>query len=234
MAKSQTKSPKVVRQHAFRSVRDPIVLDATQAGSGMVALVTNATGGATLSLLFSPFGVYSLSTSNVEAGKQVVFGQSQVTNTLLPWLYNQSRNFERYRVTRAVIIAVGNVGSTATGRLMMDSSTDFTDATTPITLGTSTGGKVWDVANMASKELRFALDVDSSWKKVSRSTFIFNPSGTVATPVNTVNDLSFSTAFISCVGASAGGTVADNTTIANFYLEYDVEFKDPISFGVNQ
>lgn len=232
--KNKNSKNKVVRQHYFQAVRDPVVTDASNgANPSMFSLVTDSSGNSNASFILSPFGVAGLSTNNATAGSQTVFTSTTTTSPALPWLYNQARNFERYRVTRAVVIAVGSVGSTASGRLLLDSSTDAADTVSAINVATSTGGKVFDVAALSSRELRFNLDVDSSWKKCSSRTYLLNGSGTVAIPVNHVNDLSFCTLFVGCFGATAAGSTAVGTSICQFFLEYDVEFRDPISYGAN-
>lgn len=219
-------------QHMFRRIRDPIVSDATNGASpSAFALSTDSSGNASTSIVLSPFGVRAVQVL-AGSGATTTFTDSNYFPAVMPWLYNQARNFERYRVLNATLILIGNVGSSATGRVVVDSSTDVADNLSPITIGTSTGGKVFDLANLSSKEYRFSLDVDSGWKKCSSRTAGFSSDSTKFLPINTVNDLVFSNAYIAIVSGSTGGTPSAFTAL-NFAIEYDVEFKDPISYGVN-
>lgn len=219
---------RVVR--TFRNIRDPVVGNAASTSPTIYGMNTDGTGTFTTSLNFSPLGfsglIFSVPSPNT-AGTQIIPSIGTVASPYLPWLYNQSRGFERYRITRCTAIWVGNQGSNTTGRVMLDSSTDYADAATLINLATSTGGKVWDLGTAASKELRFPCDVDTSWKKVSSATALLSATSSYYTPVNSVNDLSFTTVFISVVGAPA------SVNAGSLFMEYDVEFKDPISFPSN-
>jgi len=207
-----------------------MVSNATSSSPTAVALVSDASGNASLTYALSPLGIKGL--SGVSSAGGVAFSSTQFYSPYFPFLYNQARNFERYRVLNATFIVVGNVGSTATGRIVIDSSTDMADNTSAVTVGTSTGGTVFDLASLATREKRVQLDVDTSWKKVSAETFnVVNNLGT-ALPVSTGNDLSFTSVYISLVAATQAGSLGAFTA-ANFFLEYDVEFRDPISFGVN-
>lgn len=234
MPQNQKKKNKVVQQHAFKRVRDPLVVNATAATPGMVSLTTDGSGNGSQTLTLSPVGLYGAASSPATAGQVATWSSAALQSPYLPWLYNQSRNFERYRVMNATLIAVGNLGSSATGRILLDSSTDMADNITVVTTATSTGGKVFDVGQLASREARLPLDVDSSWKKVSSRTFLFDASNTALLPVSSANDLSFSNVYMACYGASASSSApVAGTIVAQFYLEYDVEFRDPISYGVN-
>jgi len=218
-------------QHVFRRIRDPLVNDASNLSPSAVALVADGSGNANLTYALSPLGISGLTATSTSATGPINFLSTAFYAPYLPWLYNQARNFERYRVLSATLIITGNVGSSATGRMLVDSSTDIADNVTPVTVGLSTGGLVFDVASLAAKEKRFQLDVDSSWKKVSNRTYTA-PSVTLALPTSSANDLLFSNIYISVVGATASGT-AGSFTVANFAMEYDVEFRDPISYGAN-
>lgn len=214
-------------QHSFRAIRDPFVADATNGANPTIQnIVSDANGSVGISYFLSPFGVTGLTVTSTASGSSASLNTTTVDTAHFPWLYNQARNFERYRVTRAVICFVGNIASTATGRIMLDSSTDAADTVLPQSLGLSTGGKVWDLAVAASKELRFNMDVDSAWKKCSSRTNIITTNN-VAIPVSTVNDLIFSSVYVTVNGASP------NIILGNMFIEYDVEFRDPISYGAN-
>lgn len=217
-------------QHVFRRIRDPMVSNAASSSPSPVSLVSDATGNGSLTYTLSPLGIKGLSGS--VTGSVVGFDTALFYSPYFPFLYNQARNFERYRILNATLIVVGNVGSTATGRIIVDSSTDMADNTSPVTIGTSTGGIVFDLASLATRDKRIQLDVDTSWKKVSAQTFnIVNGLGT-ALAVSSGNDLSFTSIYISLVAATQAGSLGVFTA-ANFFLEYDVEFRDPISYGVN-
>lgn len=220
-------------QHLFRKIRDPVVADASSGSSpAAYAVAVNSSGDYNGNLSFCPFGYRGLSTANAVAGQPTTFSEYVSENAHLPWLYNQARNFERYRILNATLVVVGNVGSTATGRMVLQSSTDLADILGSNTVGLSSGGKVIDLAILASKDQRFPLDVDSSWKKCSSRLYVFNSTATGAIPVSTVNDLMFSGLNCTVVGGTSNGTSAAFTA-ANFFLEYDVEFRDPIAYGAN-
>jgi len=56
---------------------------------------------------------------------------------------------------------------------------------------------------------------------------VFSLTGNTLVPVSTGNDLSCTNWFVTVNGA------ASNTLVGSLYAEFDVEFKDPISYGVN-
>lgn len=230
--KKTNKTPKGAKQmsRAFRGVRDPVVVNASAVTPAVYTMNTDGAGAFSGTVSFSPLGlagvVYTVPSPNTP-GTVIIPTYTTFTSPTLPWLYNQSRGFERYRVTRAVAIWVSSVGSTVSGRLMLDSSTDYADAATINGISTSTGGKVFDLASGAVREFRHAMDVDSSWKKVSSAVSMVGVSTSSVVTVNTVNDLQFSTLFVVITGGPT------NTNCGSLFVEYDVEFKDPISFGAN-
>jgi hypothetical protein len=93
--------------------------------------------------------------------------------------------------------------------------------------------KVIDLATLSRSESSLQLPVDSSWKKVTNLTtvpgnnvpFIGNAQTLIS--VNSVNDLCFSSFSYQVIGGPA------STVIGNFFLDYDVEFRDPESQSVN-
>lgn len=231
MPKQNNKSKNVqTGPRVFRGIRDPLVGNAAAASPTVYGMNTNGSGVFVGVVNLSPLGVAGtqivVPTPNT-AGSVIVPSVVPFTNPYLPWLFNQSRGFERYRVTRAVAIWVSNVGSTVTGRVMLDSSTDFSDAISATGISTSTGGKVFDLAGGASKEMRFQMDVDSSWKKVSSNCTTFQAGTGVSVPTNTINDLSFTTLFVTISGGPA------STDCGSMFVEYDIEFREPIAFGAN-
>lgn len=69
------------------------------------------------------------------------------------------------------------------------------------------------------------MNIDTSWKKVSRTTLTL--AGTTLYPINSVDDLSICQVSVAIAGS--GNTV----TVCQFYVEYDVEFKNPVGLGGN-
>lgn len=151
---------------------------------------------------------------------------SAPTKPYLPFLYSTGKNFQEYRVTRAVLVFVSNRSSTDAGRVSLGGSKDAVDAGGASQQFGLVNGKQYDLATLSSsKEGRFNLPVDSSWKRVSALCF-GNINGSWS-PYNSVNDLCFSNAFIFTTGTSG------SANIGTLYVEYDVEFRGPISLGLN-
>lgn len=213
----------------FNGIRDPVVTDASVTTPTMVTPVADGSGNYSIAIPFSPIGMSGGQVASTTSTGATFTANSNTVPAKLPFLWNQSRNFERYRVTRAVLIFVGNVGSTTVGRITLGSSTDYSDMFTTQLISQSVGDKTFDLASSASRELRFQMDVDSSWKKISNTLFNFPFSNSVIVPVNTANDLCFSIGFLTITGSTQTASAA----IGNLFVEYDVEFKDPISFSVN-
>lgn len=216
----------------FKRVKDPLVTDASNGASPTaIDLVVGSSGTGASVYALSPFGIAGV-TATAAAGGAVSFSSSNFYSAYLPWLYNQARNFERYRVLSATLVIIGSVGSTATGRVVVTSSTDVVDYNSPPQVGLSTGGVVFDLSTLASKERRIPLRVDSSWKVASSRTVVVANSSSLAIPINTANDLLFTNFSVNVVGGTANGS-SGSFTAANYMLEYDVEFKDPIAYGAN-
>lgn len=213
----------------FNGIRDPVVSDATVLTPSMVTAVADASGNYSVAIPFCPLGMNGGQVNSTTSSGATFTTNTNTVPPKLPFLWNQSRNFERYRITRAVLVFVGNVGSTTVGRITLGSSTDYSDLFTTQLIATSVGDKTFDLASSASKELRFQMDVDSSWKKISATLLNFPFSNSVIVPVNTANDLCFSMGFVTITGSTQTGSAP----IGNMFVEYDVEFKDPISFTVN-
>jgi len=222
----KSKGPKV--QHVFRNVREASVVDASAASPGVANISTDGTGQASGYIVISPLGIgYPVFTSSSATGP-ITVARANLQSPRLPWLYNTSRNFERYRITRCVAIFVGNTSANTTGTLGVATTTDYADYINNVTLATTSGGKTFPIAQTGSKDLRIQCDIDSSWKKVSSSTYAtLTGVGGSFIPTNTVNDLMVTFLSYSIVGATAGATVGQ------FSFEYDVEFRDPISYGQN-
>lgn len=208
----------------FTSVRDPFCDDASAYPPNAAGFTSDATGKVAYQMVLAPLGITGVTGTSPSGGGPITWSFSQTQAPKLPWLWNQSRGFERYRILRATAIFVGNVGQNVTGRVGITSSTDLNDSLLS-NFGQTTGGKVWDLASSGSKELRFAVDVDSSWKRVANSTALYT--GTTLLPVSTANDSLFSIVNLLVNGAPA------NTLVGNLFFEYDVEFRDPANITMN-
>lgn len=220
------KAVKAPKSHIYRAVRDPVTNNVLATSPTMFTAVTNSAGTWTNQFMLAPLGVTGMVFPGAAAGTNIVPQVGQVFSPLLPWLYNTAKNFERYRVTRCILVFVGSVGSTATGQILLDSTTDAEDLTTPATFATSTGGKIYDLASTATRELKFSCDIDSSWKKCSGQMFsLFN--GSTVCVNNSANDQLFTCPIIAIQGGPA------STSCGSFYVEIDVEFRDPVSYTAN-
>lgn len=224
-SQKQNKNKNVPKtNHVFRNVRDPVVVDANSPNAVIANITTDAGGNSDTAISFSPLGLQSVKNLN---------GATPSSDFLeaprLGWLHNTARNFSSYRVLRANLVYTSLLGSTATGRIGFYSSTDFADGVTTSTLGNMPNARVVDLAMGASKEIRYNLAVDSSWKKVSSQTLsIVNAYGPLfLLNFNTVNDLIFSQLSV----VVAGGPVS--SAVGSLAIEYDVEFKGPIGIGLN-
>lgn len=212
---------KARRSNIYHNVRDPLVVNASASSLVSADIVTDANGNFTVTHALTPLGISGI---KLVSGS---FNYSTWSAPKLPWMYGQARQFERYRVLRATLIFTGSVASTSTARIMMSSDTDLIDSLTPPTIATSSGGRVFNLSQSASKDLRLQLDVDSSWKKVSNNTALLGSTGMDILVVNSSNDLLFSVVNV----VVAGGPVSTN--IGSLAVEYDVEFRDPIAPTAN-
>lgn len=150
-----------------------------------------------------------------------------ITTPALPFLYSTARNFQEYRVTRATFVFVSARPPGDAGRITLGGSKDAIDTAAASQADGFVGGRQWDLSSLSSgKEARFNLPVDSVWKRVSPVCFA-NYGGTWV-PAATVNDLCFANAFFYSTGVSAKGN------LGSLYLEYDVEFRGPVSLAVNR
>ncbi len=199
-----------------RNVADPVLDDASGA-QNVVIMQSNSSGVANTTICFAPLGIYGVNSST--------FAQALFAAPHLPWLYNTSKNFDMYRITRAVLVVSSNLGSTATGDIAIFSSPDASDSATGPLAGVMTGGNNIAVAALAAKNWRVPLNIDTSWKKVSRTTIAANGSTLVAS--STIDDLMLCQMNVAIAGAPPSANVCQ------FYIEYDVEFKGPVSIGAN-
>lgn len=230
--KTNNNKQKMQVQHAFRGVRDVLVEDASVVGSKPVPLTTGAQGTVSYNGFLSCSGMNTVPLGAATASyANTVY---LVTPPRMNWLLNTSKNFGSFRVTRANLVFIGNVGSTATGKVVMFASRDVVDVSQNISVSTSQGGKVFDLASAATRELRIPMPVDPSWKKVTNVTCVRGDSypwggdASSVIQINSVNDLIFSAFAVTVVGGPA------NADIGSLLVEYDVEFRDPISISINR
>lgn len=221
------KGPRI--QHLFQGIREPLL---TNTGDNSVAfLSTGADGNGSFTSVLSPAGLATVAISGSS------FVNQGVENPHLKWLNNQSGNFTHYRVTRCKLIFVGNLGTTVTGQVNVFASADVMDAGIGINTAfvSGPGAKTFDLATAGGKEQVLNLPIDSSWKKVSSKLAV--PAnmapfqlGTVGgiIPVNTANDLAFVAFSLQCVGGPVSAT-----RLGVFFIDYDVEFKNPLSHAMN-
>lgn len=180
------------------------------------ATVATVAGAALGSMVLAPVGLDGLNngTGAIET----------IEKPHLPWLWKTAPNFMEYRVTRASLVVVGLQGSTATGQMTVVSSTDFADIG-PTNLGTNAvGGTGFALADLANKNKVVPLRCDTSWKKVSSLTAMVL--GNVRVSLSSCDDLLFTTFSYVIAGAPSGDVVT-------FYIDYDVEFRGPISAADN-
>lgn len=199
-------------KHVYRGVRDPIVLDARSNPLAQSPLAAATEIGNRYVL--SPLGV-----QGVSIGTDGTPTIAQTIVPTLPFLFSTARNFKEYRVTRAVLIFVGQQSSTAVGRITLSSSTDHADDFTAPGQYGLVDARSFDMAGACLKEARHQMLVDPTWKKVSTVALGFY--GKDLLPVNTINDLCFSVAGFSATGTSGSGN------IGALFVEYDVEFRYP-------
>jgi len=211
MANKSKKQNKKTIQHVYRGVKDNLVVDAR--ATSLSAAVPGA--NATVTYCLSPLGI---------GGQKTADGTVSLVETPhLPWLYQTARNFELYRVTSARACFVANSSTTATGNFSVVSSPDYSDGAASSFATNPTG---YPMSGLANKDVKVPLRVDTSWKKVSYVTMQLYGAGTNALnyAINTVNDLS-----VGCFTVSMNST----TTVGLIYIEYDVEFKNPINNLLN-
>lgn len=219
----QSKAP-----HSYKGVRDTLCENAAAGTLVPSGILTNSSGGSFTSTVLAPNTLIGCRVSSGTVSEEVVLTPA------LPWLYRTAVNFSSYRITRATLVFVGNVGSTTPGFVAMKGYADPADSFPTLTRANAIGANVksFNLAESAGKEQRLALPVDSRWKKNTSylsklsSTYPFIGSGGILN-FSTIADASFVSFAIMSVGCPA------TTTIGELYLEYDVEFKDPISLGTN-
>jgi len=227
MHKTSAKKTASKPVHKFTGIRETILANVT--GNVVFPVISNASGTTNGCVPLNTGGLTSVAISGS------TFVVSTVDPAHLKWLQNQSANFGSFRVSRAKIIFVGNVGSTATGTLNIQGFKDVLDSGLALSTAFVGGnnGKVFDLASSSAKELSINLPVDSSWKKVSSNVAVpanlLPFSGVVGgiAIVNSVNDLCFSSFAYQVTGAPA------SVSLGTFVLDYDVEFSQPESYLLN-
>jgi hypothetical protein len=235
---SQSKKAKAANNnkrnsHVFRGIRDPVVVDAFSSTPTVSAVASDASGNGTATYVFSSYGTTGLTAFSSTSTGIITWTSVSLDKPYLSWLMNQAKGFKEYRISNAKLVFVGNVGSTATGRIAILSSPNSADIYTPLTLGNVIGGSVFDLASLASREKSIPLNIDSSWKRVSDKTML-QFAGTPATisPSATVDDLSFCSVRVQLIAATQAGTLGVFTA-ANMFVVYDAEFRGPISPSLN-
>lgn len=214
-AKTKTKGKASQNSHIYRGIREMVCVDASVA----TPAPANPAASGTLSVLISPLGVKAV---KVASGPTV----STVPDFIptLKWLYATSVNFREYRITRAKLVVVGNVASTATGNFNVTSSRDILDIYGTNTPSYSTGPAGVSVASLATRDASFSLNIDSSWKVVSPNTVQVLSDNATFINVHNVGDLA--------VGAYSISNNS-NVPLGILYMDYDVEFRGPINPTLN-
>lgn len=205
------------RNSGFRNITDPVVVDATSTTSALAAVSTAANGTGSINFSLNSSGIYGTNAGNTAI--------AVAETPHLAWLTQTTVNFEEYRVTRATLVVIGNnVGSTTLGEVSVSSSTNYVDyaGVTGATSQSLIGARAFSLSALASNNKRVALDIDTSWKKVSPRTISYVNSLPVA--VASADDLIFSNVFVVVIGGPAS-----TTNLLNFYVEYDCELRRPAS-----
>jgi len=223
--KASKKAPKI--QHAFRNIREPIL---SNYGLSTVMSLTPVSGSVTVFGSLNPVGLQSVYYNSSNSTYQ----QQGMEDPHLRWLASQAINFGSYRVTRAKLVFIGNAGSTSTGTLNLFGSKDPLDAGTGINTAYMQGNgcRSFDLAASSVKELSLNLPVDPTWKKVSKFLTVAGNNAPFTGPVtgfvnvNSVGDLCFSSFAAQIVSGP-------NQNCGSLFLDYDVEFKDPMALSMN-
>jgi len=214
---NKTNNKIIYSSSRFTNVLDPVVLNTYASPSVMSTISSDPDGTGHVHVILTARGLNAYSTAT---STQVAIDASR-----LPWLATTSRNFGSYRITRANLILVGNVGSTVPGKFTVKTSRDYEDKGTAFSVA-STAGNVYDIASLANRNKSIPLRINTDWKKVTDITTASSIAGVVAV-VNSANDLTIGTYQIVLVGATPSIPIMD------MYIDYDVEFANPMSVGYN-
>lgn len=230
--KSRANKGRKPQQNRFR-VTDLLVQDASS--TTQQGLETRLASGVSLRpIVLSPMGINV--PKNVLGASNVTATSARYCNAHMPWFYNTSRNYSAYRITGATLVlsAQGMTPITGNGTVNIWSSSDVTDIDNynNVQFGSSANSRSISLSSVCNGDKRVRLNVDSSWKKVSAYTFTTGSSTvddtTVVCTTSTVNDLAFTSFFVSI---TAQGLDGYNPLV--YRVEYDVEFKDPVSLFIN-
>jgi len=234
MVKNNTRKTGNRQNHVFRGCREVIISGSATNSSAPANIITNASGSYAFSWPLSPLGltVATYGTTTYSPGTE-----GNLFPPVLRGLRFRAQDFQMYRVTRAKLVFVGNLGSTQTGAVTLAGYTDVLDTSLISNQGnvsSTQSAKSFDLASASSRELSVNIPVDSSWKKVT--SILSTPGGsapfagssvTMLVPVNSAADLCFGAVSISVVNAGA------TTNIGCLYVDYDVEFKGVVDPAVN-
>lgn len=223
--------------HSFQGLREALLLTGPGGTPGSVASPVVQTVSNTQynsAWVLAPCG---LTSTQVVANAYTRGTPGNICSPPLRGLYSRAIDFQWYRVTRAKLVFVGSVSSNIGGIISMAGYSDPFDVTN-ITLTATVSGpstKTFDMASASTKELSIPVPVDSSWKKCSSVLtvpgdvypFVAANSSALAV-VNSVSDLAFG-----AVSIAWQTDAPANTNLGRIFLDYDVEFRGPIDFGIN-
>lgn len=200
----------------FSRVTDPIVVSAFASPPSQVVATSDASGVGSGRIPLCSIGVTGWNTTTS--------ARVQIVSPALPWLYNTSRNFGSFRITQANLVVVGNLGANIPGSGFVHSTRDYSDTGTSV--GTiAAGGIIFELAGLAARNKVIPLQIDNSWKKITSETTKVENAALVS--VNSINDLLFTSIIWGVTGAPA------TAGCFTMYVEYDVEFANPMSLGLN-
>lgn len=228
--KSRKQQPKkAAHTHVYRNIRD--VFQANVNTSSVYTVSTNGSGQVSGSFALSPLGVFAPTLSG-----GVYTAASAIDHPHLGWLFGTSQNFGMYRITRCTLIFIGNDGNDVPGQLLVTGFQDVSDVQIPTQAAYQSGNhaKAFNLAQAATGELRMRLPVSPGWKKVTNTTAVpgntnlpWIGANTQIANINTVDDICFSAWSYLVTGAPP------STNVGSFFVEYDVDFKDPQSNELN-
>lgn len=215
MVKNKNKGSSPKQNYVFKGLSEMICINA--GASTVVPAPLDANSTTTVAL--TPIGCVSW---KLTSGPTATL--SSVVNPVLKWMQATSTNFKEYRVLRATVRIVGNVPSTSAGNFTVVSSKNYADIFSGATPNYANSGAGTSVASLATKDQRFPLIFDSTWKPVTSRLVAIGTDQVTVVPLNNIDTASF------CSFA-----VSNNSTVALgiMYLDYDVEFRGPINPTLN-
>lgn len=233
--KNNNQTKKTLRQRRQNTVKKVHVVDTiaedASANASSIAIFQLIPSSGTISknLVLSPIGIQGLIASGASPP---TFNPTFWDLPHMPWLYMASQGYQRYRVTNATLVCIGqNTPTDIYGNVSIFSSADAADvcsnhgAHVP-----NSAGRSFSIASIGTKNIRIPLNIDSSIKKVSSlcydlGTLSSGLPANMIVPLNSVNDLAFGAIMINITGYSG----ASGVTPVSFQIEFDVEFMNPIS-----